>query len=376
MKSPNLSKARVLVVDDEPSNVQLCRLILAQEGIQCEEANNGIVALEVLSEAPCDLVLLDIDMPKMMGTEVLRRLRENPPRPNLKIIMVSGRASGDEMAQMLATGADDYLTKPFSIVQLAFRVKAALRLKAAQDRTDLLNAQLRTMNHSLEESLGARNSDLVHARNALVLALAELVAYRDTESGAHLLRLQHYSRRLGDEAAMCAAFAGQIDGNFLQLLECCAPLHDIGKAGLPDYVLLKPGKLAPDERVIMQTHTTMGAAVLMKVAKHHGFAVAFLQMAIDICRHHHERYDGTGYPDRLAGDTIPLAARIVAIADVYDALRSRRCYKPALTHLETMEIMSQSQGHFDPPLFQVFLRCAHQFERLYAEMDEQEITPS
>ena len=250
-------------------------------------------------------------------------------------------------------------TKPFSLTQLTARIKAALNLKTAQDRSDLLTHLLLTMNHELDQSLHARNSDLVEARNALVLALAELVAYRDVESGSHLMRLQHYSRFLAEQAAQCPGLAGQIDTNFIQLLACCAPLHDIGKVGLPDYILLKPGKLAPDERIIMQTHTTIGAAVLQKVARQHGFAATFLQMAIDIARHHHERYDGTGYPDRLAGSAIPLAARIVAVGDVYDALRSRRVYKPALSHQEAMSVMTQScNGQFDPILFQIFQQNA------------------
>src|SRR5207253_1617701 len=171
-----------------------------------------------------------------------------------------------------------------------------------------------------------------HVRNALVLALAKLVEYRDTETGAHLLRLQRYSRVLAEEAAGETVFAEQIDPTFVQMLVCCAPLHDIGKVGLPDHILLKPGKLEAEERTLMQTHTTIGADTLKAVMHRHGSALAFLQMAADIARHHHERFDGAGYPDGLAGDGIPLPARLVAICDVYDALRSRRSYKPALSH--------------------------------------------
>jgi HD-GYP domain-containing protein (c-di-GMP phosphodiesterase class II) len=152
------------------------------------------------------------------------------------------------------------------------------------------------------------------------------------------------------------------------MLECCAPLHDIGKLGLPDHILLKPGKLTPDERILMQTHTTIGADTLKEVAKQHGFARVFLQMAIDITRHHHERFDGMGYPDGLAGTSIPLSARIVAIADVYDALRSRRIYKPALSHAATLQLMTEaSNGHFDPSLMHVFHRCATLFDKTFGE---------
>ena len=248
-----------------------------------------------------DLVLSDIDMPEMTGPEVCRHLRENPPSPHLKIIMMSGRATSDEMARMLLNGADDYLSKPLSIVQLQSKVKAALCLKDAQDRADQLNSHLLAVNHELEQTLTASHSDMVHARNGLVRALAKLVEYREGETGSHLLRMEHYCRCLAEEAAKEPAFAGLIDANFIELLVCCAPLHDIGKVGLPDHILLKPGKLDADERLLMQTHTTTGSDTLKAVMKQHGSALAFLQMAADIVRHHHERYDGEGYPDGLAG---------------------------------------------------------------------------
>jgi HD-GYP domain-containing protein (c-di-GMP phosphodiesterase class II) len=166
-------------------------------------------------------------------------------------------------------------------------------------------------------------------------------------------------------------FASQIDANFIQMLECCAPLHDIGKVGLPDHILLKPGKLDNDERIIMQAHTIIGADTLKTVLQQHGSAVAFLQMAIDIARHHHERFDGTGYPDKLSGNAIPLAARIVSIYDVYDALRSRRVYKPALSHRAAIQVMTEaSPGQFDPALLRVFQRCAPQFERIFRELGD------
>jgi response regulator RpfG family c-di-GMP phosphodiesterase len=362
---------QILLVDDEPSIRNFCRYVLKSEGLECDEAATGMAALAAVRKKKYDLLLLDVNMPEMEGPELCRRLREKPPCPNLKIIMASGNANVDVMAHLLLSGADDFLTKPFSLAQLKARIKAALRLKEAQDHNDLLNRHLLAANHELEHSLRARQSDIVDARNALVLALAKLVEHRASETEAHLVRMQRYVRCLGDEASRCSALAGQIDGNFVELLECCAPLHDIGTVGLPDHILLKPGKLDANEKILMQTHTVMGAETLQEVAKSHGSAMAFLRMAIDITRHHHERYDGKGYPDHLAGEQIPLAARIVAIVDVYDALRSRRPYKPALSHIAALQAIKESAGQqFDPLILQVFLKCESALERIYKEVPD------
>jgi response regulator RpfG family c-di-GMP phosphodiesterase len=360
---------RVLIVDDDANIRAFARIALESEGYQCAEAIDGEQGLELANTKSFDLVLLDIDMPRMPGTQLLHCLRERPPGPHLKIIMFSGRANTNEMAAMLMAGADGYLTKPFSVVQLGGQVKASLRLKDLQDRADLLNRRLVGINTELERTLGARDSDLVHARNALVLALATLLKHRDGETGAHVWRLQRYSRALAEDATGMPNFAAQIDSSFIDLIECCAPLHDIGKVGIPDHILLKPGKLTTDERMLMQSHTIVGAETLDEVAEHYGSAVAFLQMASDIARHHHERYDGTGYPDRLMGGDIPLAARIVAVGDVYDALRSRRVYKPALSHTATVKIMTEeSPGHFDPALMQAFHRCEGRFDKIFHDL--------
>ncbi|MCI0459782.1 MAG: protein kinase [Gemmataceae bacterium] len=358
----------VLLVDDEPEIRGFCRYVLQADGLICDEAGGGLEALEMIRQKPYDLIVLDMNMPDLTGLEVCRRLREEPPGPHVKVIMTSGSANSDIMAQLLLGGVDDFVTKPFSVTQLKARVKAALRLKDAQDRTDQLTTHLLAVNGELEASVGSRESALVQARNALVLALAKLVEQRASETGAHLSRMQSYCRALAEEAARAGPFVAQIDAAFIEMLECCAPLHDIGTVGLPDHILLKPGKLDQEERVLMQAHTLIGAETLQEVARQHGKAMAFLQTAIDIVRHHHERYDGTGYPDRVAGSDIPLSARIVAIADVYDALRSRRSYKPALSHPAAMQVMLESSpGQFDPALMQVFQRCAPQFERIYRE---------
>ncbi|HEV3255987.1 MAG TPA: HD domain-containing phosphohydrolase [Gemmataceae bacterium] len=226
--------------------------------------------------------------------------------------------------------------------------------------------------HVVEQTgLAARESEMLHIRKALVLALARLVEQRHAGTGAHLLRLQRYARCLAERAAALAAFSGHIDPEFIRMLEDSVPLYDIGNVALPDYILLKPGKLDPDERMVMQSHTTVGADTLQAVAGRYGPALAFLQTAVEIARHHHERHDGTGYPDRLAGADIPLAARIVAVADVYDALRCRRACRPPLSHAAAMQVMTEeSPGHFDPSLLEVFQGCATDFERAFRDLPD------
>jgi response regulator RpfG family c-di-GMP phosphodiesterase len=362
---------RVLIVDDQPDIRRLCRLALGADGLVCEEVGTGPDAVAAAARRNYDLVLLDIDLPGCSGEEVLRRLRQNPPGPNLKVVMFSGSASGDDLSRNMLAGADDFLTKPFSTVQLRARVKAALRLKAAQDRSDRLNRTLLAVNAELETALAARDGELVNARGGMVLALAKLVEHRSKETGAHLMRLQRYARVLAEAAADLPAFAPLIGPVFVRTLEDAAPLHDIGKAALPDGILNKPGPLTAEERAAMQAHTTIGAATLRAVADEHPFALGFLQMAIDIARSHHERWDGTGYPDRLSAEAIPLSARLLAVCDVYDALRAKRVYKPGMTHDEAVTIMCErSPGHFDPGLMTAFAACDDRFDRVFTEVVE------
>lgn len=362
---------RVLIVDDETDLRQFCRLVLESDHLKCDEAGDGFAALQAIEAQTYDLVLLDINMPRLSGLEVCTQLRRDGVTPHQKILLFSGHLGVDDMAQMLLAGADDCITKPFSMVQLRSRVQALLRLKEAQDRSDSLNSHLHRLNEKLEKHLQATSADLLHVRNGLVLALARVVEYRENQSGHHLLRLQRYCRVLAEEAAQLPVFAERIDTAFVQMLECCAPLHDIGKMGVPDHILLKPGKLDGEERMLMQAHTTIGADALQAVAAQNGSALGFLQMAIAIARHHHERHDGRGYPDGLSGDAIPLAAQIVHVGDVYDGLRCRRSYKPAISHATAVQVMSEgSAGQFHPDLLQAFQKCAPAFEQIFRELAE------
>ena len=368
-RSVGSATQRVLIVDDEVEIRSLCRHLLAAQQMVCVEVGDGESAIKAVAEQPFDLVLLDINMPGMSGGEVLERLRELAQSEHMKIIMFSGMASPDEMSKMLLNGADDYLSKPFSVVQFLGRVRAALRLKTAQDRSIILNQQLLGVNAELEHNLKARDSDVQHTRNSLVVGLSRLVDQRDARGRNHTTRMQRYCRAIAEGAMKSLAFANQIDDYLVDLLESAVPLHDIGKIALPDHILMKGGTFSTEERILMQTHTTIASEALQDVAKNHSGAAAFLRTAIDIIRHHHERFDGTGYPDRLAGNGIPLGARIVAIADVYDALRCRRAYKPALAHMAAVQIMTQaSAGQFDPSLMKVFQEVNAQFATIFQEL--------
>ena len=362
---------QILIVDDEEEIRSLCQQVLAQDDLHCATAASGALALEALAARPFDLALIDVHMPGMSGLEVVRRFRDQPPCPNLKLIVFSGRMNSEEMSQALLAGADACVVKPFGPKELVAKVQSALQLKDAQDGSDRLAHQMHALNGDLECKLADRDSQLAHARAALPLVLTRLLEHCATETPGHLQRVSRYCRSLAEEAARMPAFAPVIDHSFVQALEIYAPLHDLGKLAVPEYILKKPGRLTAEERILMQEHTAIGAGILQDVARLHSAGVPQLPMAYDIVRHHHERFDGTGYPDQLAGDAIPLAARIVAFADVYDALRSRQVYKPALSQSATMQIMTQgSEGHFDPLLLATLASCAVRWEAIFRECPE------
>jgi len=367
-ESSHSGQYRVLVVDDESSVRELCKQLLEAEGTTVEVAINGTQGIAKAANGAYDLVLLDVAMPDLNGVEVLARLRQMQPRGNhQKVLMFSGHTTPEEMSEMLGRGADDFLTKPFSVAQLLARVQNLLRLKAAQDRTGAIQQKLKAENSGLAQEMRQTEGDSEAVRNALVLAIARLVEEREGRGTGHPVRMQKYCRTLAEAAAEHSNFSNQIDCAFVELLECCAPLHDIGRVGLPDHVLLKVGPLTPEERMTMETHTIIAADAIKQVVPPEGVAgELFLEMAADVTRHHHERHDGTGYPDRLAGDDIPLSARLVAVGDVYDALRCRRLYKPALPHAAAVQIIMQnSPGHFDPAILDVFKQVAPKFEAIF-----------
>jgi len=355
---------RALIVDDETDIRELCRAILSGNDILCDTASSGEAGLE-MATATYDLILLDLVLPGISGKEVLRRLRETPASPHVKIIVLSGTASPDEMSQILQAGADDYLAKPFSVAQLEGRVKAVLRLKDAQDQVTVMNEHLMMLNTELERRLRYRDAEVLNARNTLIRLLSQMVYRRFNPDVNHTLRIQRYVRCLSETAARAASFSKRLSKARVETLVGCAPLFDIGKVMLPDFILNKPGKLTMEEHIVMQTHTTIGSEMVQTAAREYGVDADFFAMAVDVVRHHHEKFDGSGYPDKLAGVSIPLPARIVGLCNVYDSLRTRQSFRPALAHASAVQMMREAfAGHFDPILLQIFLGCAAEFETI------------
>jgi putative two-component system response regulator len=359
---------RVLIVDDETGIREICKRALTAKGICCHEAKTGQEALEALLSMPFDLVLLDVVLPDCKGPELLQHIRARCTQRHLKVVMMSGTSTGDDLAQLILQGADDYLTKPFSLTELQARVRSSLRLKQAQDTQETLRDQLQSANGELEQALSMQEVELANSREMLVRGFAQMVVQRGVESSEHLKRLQAYCQILGPGYAAANPDVPGLNEAWLGRLEMAVPLHDLGMFTLPDHILHNAGKLSNEERMHLQSHTTIGAELLQSLAGQYHFSRDLLQLGAEIARSHHERYDGSGYPDKVPGNDIPLSARIVAVADVYDALRSRRPYKPALSHKMAMiTILNAQHEQFDPCLLKVFQSNNEHFDRIFRE---------
>lgn len=345
---------KILIVDDLVENTEVLRALLRPQHFSIEVAHCGTDALRMVESNPPDVILLDLMMPGMDGIEVCRRIKINPALRHIPIIIITGSSDRESNLQALEVGADDFVTKPFDRALLEARVRSCLRSKALQDA-------LFEYQRSLEEKVAERTKQVRHTQQITVFALAKLAESRDNETGDHLERMRSYASVLAEEMATWEQYATVITPEFVEELYQSTPLHDIGKVGIPDQILLKPGKLTPDEFKIMQTHTTIGGDTL-KAADLEAGQDSFLAMGRDIAYAHHEKWDGSGYPAGLAGDSIPLCARIAALADVYDALSSKRPYKEPFSHERSKDIILEGKGHhFDPDIVQAFLNSEARF---------------
>ena len=351
----------ILIVDDMPENLSVLGELLHGAGYHVKVATNGLTALNLANQQPRpSLILLDVMMPEMDGHEVLRQLRSNINTREIPVIFLTAMNSDDDEERAFGEGIADYITKPLKPALALARVRSQLLVRQAR-------SWLQDQNLALEAEVKRRmlENDLIQAVS--IRALAHLAETRDNETGAHIQRTQSYIRLLATRLTDHPRFATTLNNKYIEVLSRSAPLHDIGKVGIPDHILLKPEKLTPDEWVIMKTHTTIGSDAIALAERDIDTSVEFLRQAKEIARSHHERWDGTGYPDGLAGDAIPLSARLMAIADVFDALISKRVYKPAITFSEVYRIMQEGRDkHFDPDIIDNFLAGYKEFEAIAA----------
>ena len=356
----------VLIVDDTPDNISVMTALLEDE-YRLKVANSGERALAIARSAnPPDLILLDIMMPGMDGYEVCRQLKSDPATRDIAVIFLTAKSQIEDERLGLELGGGDYITKPISPPILLGRVKNHLALKASADF-------LRDKNDFLEQEVERRTRELHAIQNVTIHALASLAETRDTETGSHIRRTQNYVRILAEKLKHHPRFCLTLNDEYIATLFKSAPLHDIGKVGIPDRILLKPGRFEPAEFEVMKTHTTLGRDAIQAAEDSLGMRVDFLSMAKEIAYGHQEKWDGSGYPLGLAGESIPLSARLMALADVYDALISRRVYKDGMSHEKAVDIIVTGRAaHFDPDIVDAFLELQEEFQAVaarYADSD-------
>lgn len=352
-------KAKILVVDDEDRNLRLMEAMLIPLGYEVVLAHDGEEALQKVKEIPPDVILLDVMMPKMDGFEVARRLKEEEETQIIPIVMVTALREVADRVKALEVGADDFLSKPVERTELRARVQSLVKVKAYNDH-------MRDYQKELEAEVARRTEQLRQAFEKIKAAsldtiyrLSRAAEYRDEDTGAHIQRMSHY-------AAAVARKLG-LDENTAETILYAAPMHDVGKIGIPDHILLKPGKLDPDEWEIMKQHAIIGGKIL------EGSDAEFIQLAEVIALTHHEKWDGSGYPRGLKGTEIPLAGRITAIADVFDALTSKRPYRREPFSLEkTFAFIEEGQGsHFDPEVVEAFFAIKDEILAIKEEHKDQ-----
>ncbi|OGT88643.1 MAG: two-component system response regulator [Gammaproteobacteria bacterium RIFOXYA12_FULL_61_12] len=341
----------LLVVDDDERNRKLLGALLVAEGYAARFSASGEEALASVAERLPDLILLDVMMPGLDGFEVARRLKADAKSSAIPIVMVTALADRDSRLKGLEAGVEEFLTKPVDRAELRARVKNLLRIKEYNDF-------LADHNRLLEEQVRARTLQLTESYRDTIFALARAAEFHDEDTGLHVKRVSHYSAMLAERLGM--------DAGFRDAIFYASPMHDLGKIGIPDAVMLKPSGLDDEEWRVMKRHPELGAQILGTISES-----PYMLMGIDIALGHHERWDGSGYPSGRCGGEIPLAARIMALGDVYDALRAKRPYKPPFTHERAVETITQGDGrtvpaHFDPAVLAAFRDCAGGFREIFS----------
>ncbi len=347
-------RAKVLVVDDEPQNRTLIKLFCGRWGYEVVEAQDGEEALLKVKEERPDVILMDAMMPRMDGFTATKTLKSDPQTEFIPVIMVTALDAREDRLKGIEAGADDFLTKPIDMEELRLRLRNTIKIKRYNDL-------LKNYSEELEREVRRKTEELRESYIDTLYRLSKTAEYKDPETGNHIKRIAHYCREI--------ALSMGMDRDFAEKIFYASPMHDVGKVGIPESILLKEGSLTPEEWEVMKQHTLIGARIL------EGSKATVIQMARDIALCHHERWDGTGYPQALKGEEIPISARIVSVADVYDALRSKRPYKPPLTHEEAYRIILHGDGrtkpeHFDPEVLSTFERIHRELEEIYEEIKD------
>ena len=372
-------RSNILVVDDTPANLRLLSGMLKDDGYKVRPVPSGKAALRAASSEAPDLILLDINMPEMNGYEVCRRLKANADLADVPVIFISALNETLDKVKAFSVGGVDYVTKPFQFKEVRARVETHLELRAARQA-------LRNQNEILEQKVRERTRELAVTQEVTIHSMAVLAEYRDNETGGHIMRTQHYVRTVAERLASQSRFRDDLDPATIGLFFKSTPLHDIGKVGVPDAILLKPGKLTAEEFEEMKKHTIYGRDAIRRAEERLGEdeGFSFLRIGREITASHHEKWDGSGYPDGLKGEEIPLVGRLMAIFDVYDALISKRVYKPPFPHAKAVEIITQGDGrvmptHFDPDVLEDFRERHDEFRQIayrYADHEEERVTLS
>ncbi len=341
--------ATILIVDDAPANLHVLGELLRPQ-YRVLAATSGEGCLRVAGGQPKpDLILLDVMMPGMDGYTVLAKLQADPATRDIPVVFLTALAAATDEEHGLQLGAADYITKPIQPAVVMARVRTQLQAKQARD-------WMADQNATLEAEVARRMRENNLTQQVTIRALAHLAELRDPETGNHILRTSAYVLRLATGLRQHPRFAATLNERTVDVLARSAPLHDIGKVGIPDHILLKAGKLTPDEWAVMQTHAKLGSDAIEQAERDIEVPLDFLTMAKEIAHWHHEKWDGSGYPDHLAGDAIPVSARLMALADVFDALISVRVYKPPMPYAEARAIIAAGRGkHFDPDITDAFL---------------------
>lgn len=361
----------VLVVEDSPIIRRLIRDQVTKLGYEAREAENGLIALQSMEESLPDCVILDLMMPVMSGPELLEKMQQSPTLKNVPVIVVTALGDMDKIVYCIEHGAADYMQKPFRAQVLRARLASCIGQKKMHDREMELQRRLAEHNALLEERVQRQVKQITAAQMSTIFAMCKLAESRDTDTGEHVERVGEICYMIAKEYLEHPnPVEPAPDPHLPENIKTAAPLHDIGKVAVSDMILQKPGKLTTEEFEKMKLHTTAGYQLLADVDNSHP-GNTFISMGKDVALFHHEKWNGQGYPKGIGEYEIPLCARIMALADVYDALTHERCYKPAMTHEAAMAIIEDGRGtQFDPYLVDIFKRIQFDIRDTMAKMDQ------